>query len=49
MAMLMAGSYFDLTFSGQFIVPPGSAITVSVGTGSITASANIRWWEQAQT
>lgn len=42
--VLSAGS-FVLELGGRIVVPPENSITVSVGLGSATASANINWWE----
>lgn len=42
---ILAAGPFTSDFNGRIIVPPGSVITVSVGVGSATASANISWWE----
>ncbi|WP_338553496.1 hypothetical protein [Paenibacillus sp. KS-LC4] len=45
MTMLLAAGVFNFTFTGAIIVPPNRAITISVGTGVITAATNIVWWE----
>lgn len=42
---LLAAGIFNLTFTGAVIVPPNRSIAISVGTGAITAAANIIWWE----
>lgn len=43
-AILSAGQYSS-DYSGRIVVPPGSTLTVSIGLGAGTASANISWWE----
>jgi hypothetical protein len=45
MSLLIASGLFILNANGGIIVPPGESLTVSVGTGSLTASGNITWWE----
>ncbi|MUT65143.1 hypothetical protein [Paenibacillus sp. NEAU-GSW1] len=42
---LLAEGMFNFPFGGGVIVPPNTSISISVGTGAITAAANITWWE----
>ncbi|MFF2481208.1 hypothetical protein [Paenibacillus sp. NPDC058071] len=42
---LLAAGQFTFPFTGGIVIPPNRSITISVGTGSITAAANIVWWE----
>ncbi|GGG74153.1 hypothetical protein [Paenibacillus radicis (ex Gao et al. 2016)] len=42
---LLAAGQFAFPFIGAIVVPPNRSITISVGTGAITAAANITWWE----
>jgi len=39
-----AGMYL-LDFGGGVVVPPNQTLTVTVGPGSLTASAALTWWE----
>ncbi|WP_042168869.1 hypothetical protein [Paenibacillus gorillae] len=42
---LLAAGQFSFPFAGGIVVTPNRSITISVGTGAITAAANITWWE----
>lgn len=42
---LLAAGMFEVVFTGGLIVPPNRSVAISVGTGVITAAANISWWE----
>ncbi|WP_341805915.1 hypothetical protein [Paenibacillus lupini] len=42
---LLAAGMFEVVFTGGLIVPPNRSVAISVGTGAITAAANISWWE----
>ena len=45
MSILLPEMPFTLDVGGSIIVPPGSALTVLIGTGSTNATAQIQWWE----
>ncbi|WP_336774821.1 hypothetical protein [Paenibacillus sp. MMO-58] len=42
---LLAAGLFEVAFAEGLIVAPNRSVTISVGTGAITAAANISWWE----
>lgn len=44
-SLILSGGPSLSRFSGRIIVTPGTSITVSVGTGAASASANLSWWE----
>ncbi|RKP47369.1 hypothetical protein D7Z26_24055 [Cohnella endophytica] len=39
-----AGMYL-LDFGGGIVVPANQTLSIAVGTGALTASANLTWWE----
>jgi len=41
----MAADIYSINFNGTIIVPPNQTLTVTAGTGSVTASLNLIWWE----
>ncbi|WP_036746428.1 hypothetical protein [Paenibacillus sp. UNC451MF] len=43
--LILPAGPFMISFTGSILVPPGSALTITVGTGAATASANVSWWE----
>lgn len=45
LAFLLAAGQFNVDFTGSIVVPAGTSLTVTIGTGSTTASANPVWWE----
>lgn len=45
MAFLVSSGLFLIRFTGAIIVPPGKTVTVTIGTGSLSASCNFIWWE----
>ncbi|MDF2927213.1 MAG: hypothetical protein K0R57_6127 [Paenibacillaceae bacterium] len=44
-ASILSAGQFSSDYNGRIIVPPGSTISVAIGLGAATASANISWWE----
>ncbi|MEC0370380.1 hypothetical protein [Paenibacillus chibensis] len=36
---------YSINLDGSLIVPPGQTLTVTLGTGALTASVNLTWWE----
>ncbi|MCR8642678.1 hypothetical protein NV379_08380 [Paenibacillus sp. N1-5-1-14] len=44
-SVLLAAGYYEIGFNGALIVPPNRTLTVTIGTGALTASANISWYE----
>lgn len=42
---LLTAGMFEIVFTGGLIVAPNRSIAISIGTGAITAAANISWWE----
>ncbi|MEH6892288.1 hypothetical protein V7024_22000 [Bacillus sp. JJ864] len=45
LSLLVTAGLFSIDINGGIIVPPNTTLTATVGTGSLTASANIMWWE----
>ncbi|MFC4779401.1 hypothetical protein ACFO9Q_21615 [Paenibacillus sp. GCM10023252] len=43
--VIVAAGMFTFDFTGAIIVPETRVLTFSIGTGSLTAAANITWWE----
>ncbi|MWC27355.1 hypothetical protein [Paenibacillus sp. MMS18-CY102] len=41
----MASDLYVVDFEGAIIVPANQTLSVTVGTGSLTASINLVWWE----
>ncbi|WP_127531229.1 hypothetical protein [Paenibacillus kobensis] len=41
----MAADLYVIDLNGSIIVPANQTLTVSAGTGSLTASLNLLWWE----
>lgn len=41
----MASDLYTIGFEGAIIVPSNQTLSVTVGTGSLTASINLVWWE----
>lgn len=41
----MAADIYVVEFNGSIIVPANQTLTVTAGTGSVTASLNLMWWE----
>ncbi|MWV43112.1 hypothetical protein GRF59_05665 [Paenibacillus sp. HJL G12] len=36
---------YVISLDGSIVVPPGQTLTVTLGTGALTASINLSWWE----
>lgn len=43
--LVLSAGQFVIDFTGRIVVPPGNSLTVTVGPGSATATANVNWWE----
>lgn len=43
--LVLSAGHFIIDFTGRIIVPPGSSLTITVGPGSASATANVNWWE----
>lgn len=41
---LTSGAY-QVRIPGTILVPPGQSVTFSLGTGTLTGSINVSWWE----
>ncbi|BFH63320.1 MULTISPECIES: hypothetical protein [Paenibacillus] len=39
-----AGLY-SISLNGSLVVPPGQTLTITLGTGALTGSINLSWWE----
>ncbi|MCS7459587.1 hypothetical protein N0M98_05485 [Paenibacillus doosanensis] len=41
----VSSGLYSIPLTGSIVVPAGQILTVTVGTGALTASINIVWWE----
>ncbi len=45
MNMPITAGLYNINVDGALVVPPGQTLTVTLGTGALTASINLSWWE----
>ncbi|GIP26969.1 hypothetical protein J23TS9_20990 [Paenibacillus sp. J23TS9] len=45
MNMPITTGLYIISLDGALVVPPAQTLTVSLGTGALTASINLSWWE----